>query len=104
MAKKQKEKISDDAIRNRAPALIDRVIEGLNEKQRLVVVKYSSKTKLQSVIRWKQRMAKGHITVRDLAKAVRKPEPRISEWLNLKFEPTGDNFEAVESALYKMGV
>lgn len=82
----------------------ERIRKKLNDKQQRVVQGYSSKTKLQAVLRWRQRMAKGGIDVKELAEEVGKPDPRISEWLNLKVEPGEDNFLSVEGALYKMGV
>lgn len=65
---------------------------------------YSSHVKLKAVVRWKERMARAGITVTDLAKLVKEPTPRISEWLNFTWEPNEDRFNTIESALYKLGV
>lgn len=73
-------------------------------RQERIVLNYSSPVKLKAVARWKERMAKQNIKVKDLAEKIGKPAPRISEWVNFRVEPTEENFNLVENALYDLGV
>ena len=73
-------------------------------RQERIVLNYSSPVKLNAVARWKERMAKRNIKAKDLAQKIDKPAPRISEWVNFKKEPSEENFNLVEAALYDLGV
>ena len=74
------------------------------QSQKLKTIKaYSSHVKLKAVVRWKERMARAGITTTALAKVVKEPAPRISEWLNFTWEPDDPRFHKIESALYKLG-
>ena len=75
----------------------------LKGKQEQIVLNYSSPVKLKAVARWKVRMAAQGISVNALAKKIKKPPSRISEWVNFRKEPTEENFNLVESALYSLG-
>lgn len=75
----------------------------LEDKKERCILSYSSPVKLKAVIRWKERMARHGITTARIADYLDLPPPRISEWLNFTYEPTEDNFQRVEDALYKMG-
>lgn len=74
----------------------------MTDEQRKIGIEYSSKTKLNAVMRWRVRMAVLGIKSGELAKEFGKPTSRISEWLNFRKEPNEDDFLKIESILYKM--
>lgn len=78
-------------------------IKKLTEKQKRVVLLYTTEIKLKGVLRWKQRMARAGVSGVDLAEKIGKPATRISEWVQLKKEPTEENYYSVEDALYSLG-
>lgn len=83
--------------------LPENVAKKLNQKQRTVLEKYSTKTKRTAVIRWRTRMAKAGIKVGDVAEKTGRPIERISEWLNFKYEPQEEAFLDVDKAIYDLG-
>lgn len=83
--------------------LPENVAKKLTKRQRHVLEKYSTKSKRSAVIRWRQRMAKAGIQVKDVAAILKKPVPRISEWVHFKYEPCETSFLKVEDAIYKLG-
>lgn len=69
------------------------------EKRARCIEKYSSKTKMKSVIDWKKRMAVTGVTAKAIAQAVGMHPPRISEYVSCLTEPSDDIFEKVEALL-----
>lgn len=76
--------------------------ERLSDKQKRTIESYSSPVKLRAVVAWKRRMASAGIKVKELAEHAEKVPFRISEWLNFTHEPTEENFQAIESAIYQL--
>jgi len=75
----------------------------IQQQKKRTIAAYSSPVKLKAVVRWKERMARAGISTVALAKVVKEPAPRISEWLNFTWEPDEDRFHKIEKALYKLG-
>ncbi len=66
---------------------------------------YATKSKLRSVERWPERIAKRtDITSRTIAKHLGKAPPRISEYINFFIEPPEDIFIKIEKYLFDKGV
>lgn len=84
--------------------LIEQSHKGNIDAKKKTIENYSSPVKLKSVIRWRERMARGGIDTKTLADAIGVKTTRMSEWLNFTHEPREDKFNAVEAALYEMGV
>lgn len=78
-------------------------LKSLTDDQKHIILKYDNAVKLRAVMRWKQRIARSGISQQDIANKVDKPLPRINEWVNLRVEPTEENFNAVEDCLYRLG-
>lgn len=95
--------MSKELLKKRTASIPARLVEKMNHLQKQVIIEYSSETKLKAVIRWRQRMAKAGIMVRDISKEIEKPESRVSEWLNFKKEPNEEMFLNIEKVIYKMG-
>lgn len=79
-----------------------KLTSGQAQKKRIIAA-YSSPVKLKAVVRWKERMARAGISTVKLAKVLKVPTPRLSEWLNFTWEPNDDIFHKIEKALYKLG-
>lgn len=92
-----------EQFQKRIAVIPARVAESLDNKQKRVVAGYQSQTKLSSVVRWRQRMAKAGIKVNEVAESVGKPASRISEWMTFRVEPEEENFLLVENAIYSLG-
>lgn len=75
----------------------------IQQQKKRTISQYSSPVKLKAVVRWKERMARAGINTVSLAKLVKEPAPRISEWLNFTWEPDEDRFHKIEKVLYKLG-
>lgn len=75
----------------------------IEAKKLSCVLKYSSKVKLKSVVRWKERMVKVGVTTEKLGELTNNPSPRISEYLNFTHEPSEETFNTIEDAIYKLG-
>lgn len=88
---------------DRLKAVPEALRKRLNDKQKRVVDRYESLDKLKAVLRWKGRLTKAGLTSRELSLRLNKPEPRISEYINLKKEPEENTYLAIESAIYDMG-
>lgn len=102
-AREQKKTMSKDLLKKRLKLIPDRIVEGLNHKQKRVILNYQSDDKLNAVIRWPQRMAKARITAVEIANRMGTQPPRISEWINFKREPGEENYLEVESIIFNLG-
>ena len=76
----------------------------LTAQQKTVIAGFESGVKFRAVLKWRERMARGSITGRQIAKDVGLPYTRISEYLNFKKEPNEKRFLAIEKAIYNRGV
>lgn len=83
--------------------LCSKKLTTIQQQKKRTVAAYSSHVKLKAVVRWKERMARAGINTVSLAKLVKEPAPRISEWLNFTWEPDEDRFHKIEKVLYKLG-
>jgi len=77
-----------------------------DEKVKKIVLSYSSETKLKAVLNWPVRMKRRSppIMTKELAELSGIKAPRISEFLNLRVEPTEEQFLLIDGILHTLGV
>lgn len=92
-----------DEEKKKIAALPKLLRDNLTPQQERVVLNYESAVKLKAVVRWKERMVRGGVTLPQLAQAAGKPKSRLSEYMNFKHEPRDESFRIIEKALYNFG-
>lgn len=79
-------------------------IKALTEKQVRVVCKYSSDGKLHTVLRWRIRVLKAGMLMKDLAEAVGVKKDQLSHWMALTNEPNDEHYKLAQQTLRRWGV
>lgn len=81
-----------------------RTSEEREQRRERCISNYSSKTKLNAVKRWRERLLKcKDLNVQKLADLVGKHQPRISEYMSFLIEPPDDTFYQIEQIIYDHG-
>lgn len=107
--------MSKETEKAKAPPL-DKRLKGINElplefrkklkeAQIQCVLRYvasGQREKLKAIYQWRVKKAQFNVTTADIAKAIKRPDTRVSEYLNFRHEPQNPEFRKIEMLLFRL--